>query len=113
MVVMLFSLATFVVAICTTASAVGDLGTDKSDSIKIKGMMNLQADNVNNGDRVSSSFVPKDLSFIHLNKKTSFSNVTFDHRSLIINGDRKLLISGAIHYPRSVSFKRSCRLLNS
>lgn len=30
------------------------------------------------------------------------NNVTYDHRSLIINGQRKLLISAAIHYPRSV-----------
>ncbi|KAL5982776.1 Beta-galactosidase 10 [Asimina triloba] len=29
-------------------------------------------------------------------------NVTYDHRSLIINGERKLLISASIHYPRSV-----------
>ncbi|CAL9191724.1 unnamed protein product [Musa hybrid cultivar] len=29
-------------------------------------------------------------------------NVTFDHRSLIIDGQRKLLISASIHYPRSV-----------
>lgn len=29
-------------------------------------------------------------------------NVTYDHRSIIINGQRKLLISAAIHYPRSV-----------
>ncbi|KAJ0094199.1 hypothetical protein Patl1_15485 [Pistacia atlantica] len=29
-------------------------------------------------------------------------NVTFDKRSLIINGQRKLLISASIHYPRSV-----------
>ncbi|KAK9266033.1 hypothetical protein L1049_007434 [Liquidambar formosana] len=29
-------------------------------------------------------------------------NVTYDRRSLIINGQRKLLISASIHYPRSV-----------
>lgn len=29
-------------------------------------------------------------------------NVTYDHRSLIIDGHRKLLISASIHYPRSV-----------
>lgn len=28
-------------------------------------------------------------------------NVTYDHRSIIINGERELLISGSIHYPRS------------
>ncbi|CAL5368849.1 unnamed protein product [Camellia sinensis] len=30
------------------------------------------------------------------------NNVTYDHRSLIIDGQRKLLISASIHYPRSV-----------
>lgn len=30
-------------------------------------------------------------------------NVTYDRRSLQINGERKLIISAAIHYPRSVS----------
>lgn len=30
------------------------------------------------------------------------SNVTYDHRSLIIDGQRKLLLSASIHYPRSV-----------
>ncbi|KAK3211417.1 hypothetical protein Dsin_016123 [Dipteronia sinensis] len=30
------------------------------------------------------------------------SNVTYDRHSLIINGQRKLIISAAIHYPRSV-----------
>lgn len=29
-------------------------------------------------------------------------NVSYDSRSLIIDGKRKLLISAAIHYPRSV-----------
>lgn len=28
-------------------------------------------------------------------------NVTYDGRSLIIDGQRKLLFSGSIHYPRS------------
>ncbi|XP_050232735.1 beta-galactosidase 10 [Mercurialis annua] len=32
----------------------------------------------------------------------SAGNVSYDSRSLIINGQRKLLISAAIHYPRSV-----------
>lgn len=27
--------------------------------------------------------------------------VTYDHRSLTINGQRRILISGSIHYPRS------------
>ncbi|CAK9183727.1 unnamed protein product, partial [Ilex paraguariensis] len=29
------------------------------------------------------------------------ANVTYDHRALVIDGRRRLLISGAIHYPRS------------
>ncbi|KAL5056058.1 hypothetical protein RYX36_036740, partial [Vicia faba] len=29
------------------------------------------------------------------------SNVTYDHRALVIDGKRRLLISGSIHYPRS------------
>ncbi|XP_072964754.1 beta-galactosidase 3 [Typha angustifolia] len=33
---------------------------------------------------------------------SSSSNVTYDHRSLLIDGRRKLLISASIHYPRSV-----------
>ncbi|GMI86698.1 MUCILAGE-MODIFIED 2, beta-galactosidase 6 [Hibiscus trionum] len=33
--------------------------------------------------------------------KAGENNVTYDGRSLIINGERKLLFSGSIHYPRS------------
>ena len=29
------------------------------------------------------------------------ANVTFNHRTLVIDGRRKVLISGAIHYPSS------------
>jgi hypothetical protein len=29
------------------------------------------------------------------------SNVTYDHRALVIDGKRRVLISGSIHYPRS------------
>ncbi|GAB4859211.1 Beta-galactosidase 8 [Ancistrocladus abbreviatus] len=33
---------------------------------------------------------------------TSFAaNVTYDHRALVVDGQRRLLISGSIHYPRS------------
>ncbi|KAH9625859.1 hypothetical protein KSS87_009968 [Heliosperma pusillum] len=40
---------------------------------------------------------------IHVNYvKGSNYNVSYDSRSMIINGQRKLLISAAIHYPRSV-----------
>jgi hypothetical protein len=34
--------------------------------------------------------------------------VTYDHRSLIIDGRRRLLISTSIHYPRSVPAVSSC-----
>ncbi|KAL3835327.1 hypothetical protein ACJIZ3_010063 [Penstemon smallii] len=37
-----------------------------------------------------------------LSASTVAYNVSYDSRSLIINGHRKLLISAAIHYPRSV-----------
>ncbi|KAK5580579.1 hypothetical protein RB653_000599 [Dictyostelium firmibasis] len=33
--------------------------------------------------------------------KNNKLNVTYDGRSLIINGERKLLISGSVHYPRT------------
>lgn len=29
------------------------------------------------------------------------ANVTYDHRALVIDGKRRVLISGSIHYPRS------------
>ena len=34
---------------------------------------------------------------------TSFAayNVTYDHRALVIDGKRRVLVSGSIHYPRS------------
>ena len=28
-------------------------------------------------------------------------NVTYDHRALVIDGKRKVLVSGSLHYPRS------------
>lgn len=34
-------------------------------------------------------------------KLDAASNVTYDHRALVIDGKRRLLISGSIHYPRS------------
>lgn len=34
-------------------------------------------------------------------KKKNQRGVTYDSRSLIVNGARELLISGSIHYPRS------------
>lgn len=42
------------------------------------------------------------LSMLLLAILTMASNVTYDRRSLIIDGQRKLLISASIHYPRSV-----------
>lgn len=38
------------------------------------------------------------------------ANVTYDHRALVIDGKRRVLVSGSIHYPRStpeVCFLRS------
>lgn len=29
------------------------------------------------------------------------ASVTYDHRAIMINGQRRILISGSIHYPRS------------
>jgi hypothetical protein len=29
------------------------------------------------------------------------ANVTYDHRALVIDGVRRVLVSGSIHYPRS------------
>lgn len=33
-------------------------------------------------------------------KETKLNNVTYDARSLIIHGQRALLYSGSVHYPR-------------
>jgi len=42
------------------------------------------------------------LWFFCIYAPTSFStNVTYDHRALVINGKRRVLVSGSIHYPRS------------
>ncbi|KAK8960147.1 Beta-galactosidase 3 [Platanthera guangdongensis] len=48
------------------------------------------------------SFCPLLLSLFVLLSSISALNVTYDHRSLIIDGRRRLLISASIHYPRSV-----------
>ena len=42
------------------------------------------------------------FSFSCFNSFCSAANVTYDHRSLIIDGRRKLFLSASIHYPRSV-----------
>jgi hypothetical protein len=41
--------------------------------------------------------------FVALSLAASAANaaVSYDHRSLVINGRRRILISGSIHYPRS------------
>ncbi|XP_047334110.1 beta-galactosidase-like [Impatiens glandulifera] len=39
--------------------------------------------------------------FISSSSSTVFASVTYDGKSLIINGQRRILISGSIHYPRS------------
>lgn len=40
--------------------------------------------------------------FIHtLLQLTNAASVTYDHRALVIDGKRKILISASIHYPRS------------
>jgi len=36
-----------------------------------------------------------------VNPKSIVPPVTYDQRSLLINGKRKLILSGAMHYPRS------------
>ncbi|CDP16471.1 unnamed protein product [Coffea canephora] len=38
------------------------------------------------------------------------ANVTLDHCALVIDGKRKVLISDAIHYPRSTSQGRTALL---
>jgi hypothetical protein len=50
----------------------------------------------------SSSALPCLLLLLLLPSLDAASNVTYDHRSLIIDGRRRLLISTSIHYPRSV-----------
>lgn len=42
------------------------------------------------------------LSFSCFNSFCLAANVTYDHRSLLIDGRRKLFLSASIHYPRSV-----------
>ena len=32
---------------------------------------------------------------------TVASKVTYDHKAIVINGQRRILFSGSIHYPRS------------
>lgn len=37
-------------------------------------------------------------------------NVSFDHRSLLFNGERQLVVAGVIHYPRSTPAVSSLNL---
>ena len=40
--------------------------------------------------------------FLGILAHTTFCvNVSYDHRALVIDGKRRVLISGSIHYPRS------------
>lgn len=39
---------------------------------------------------------------LYVSSSSEAYNVTYDRRSLLIDGQRKLLISASIHYPRSV-----------
>nr|GEV96064.1 beta-galactosidase 3-like [Tanacetum cinerariifolium] len=41
------------------------------------------------------------ITFMLKNMQMVHGIVTYDHKSLLINGERKILISGSIHYPRS------------
>jgi hypothetical protein len=49
-----------------------------------------------------------------LAESSSATNVTYDHRALVIDGVRRVLVSGSIHYPRSTPDVRAlflCSLL--
>lgn len=53
-------------------------------------------------NRCSSQLLSFIFCFLILISPAFCANVTYDHRSLIIDGQRKLFISASIHYPRSV-----------
>jgi Glycosyl hydrolases family 35 len=40
-------------------------------------------------------------SLLALQFVTVASKVTYDHKAVVINGQRRILFSGSIHYPRS------------
>lgn len=54
---------------------------------------------------IGTTSVPKILSFFFtaliLGSNLVQSSITYDKKAIIINGERKILISGSIHYPRS------------
>ena len=37
-------------------------------------------------------------------QNTNTQNISYDHRAILINGKRQLIIAGAIHYPRSTPY---------
>jgi hypothetical protein len=39
--------------------------------------------------------------------------VTYDRKAVVVNGQRRILMSGSVHYPRSVPEVRACRSLAS
>ena len=41
------------------------------------------------------------LTVLFVGSELTHCNVTYDRKSLLINGQRRILISGSIHYPRS------------
>lgn len=57
---------------------------------------------VGSASALSSYILLLALMMVFLAKSALAGNVTYDHRSLIIDGQKKLLISASIHYPRSV-----------
>lgn len=40
---------------------------------------------------------------VGLTSSATATNVTYDGRAIIINGERRLLFGGSIHYPRSTA----------
>ncbi|CAN6440042.1 unnamed protein product [Victoria cruziana] len=57
---------------------------------------------VGSASALSSYILLLALMMVFLAKSALAWNVTYDYRSLIIDGQKKLLISASIHYPRSV-----------
>lgn len=53
-------------------------------------------------ERIASSAILVAMVFLLSWRAIEAANVTYDHRSLTIGNRRQLIISAAIHYPRSV-----------
>uniref|UniRef100_A0A453IH40 beta-galactosidase n=1 Tax=Aegilops tauschii subsp. strangulata TaxID=200361 RepID=A0A453IH40_AEGTS len=51
--------------------------------------------------RLPSAVVALLLALLCLAGTSAATNVTYDHRALVIDGVRRVLVSGSIHYPRS------------